>query len=81
MKPSIRKELREMDKELDDIKMTMAKLQNLEINKMLNRELQIHCRTVEEEPAKKEPTELCPVGDLTYLYFWTVQGHWFGPGM
>lgn len=84
MKPSVRKELKDLDKELDDIKMTLANLQNLEINKMLSRELEIHCRTVEEkenpETVEKSvtPVPFNPVDDMAYFYFWTVEGHFFG---
>lgn len=81
IKPSVRKELNDLDKELAEVKMNMVKMQNLEINEMLNRELLIHCRSVEaveeKECESKTPVPFEPIEDLKYFYFWTVEGHFF----
>jgi len=81
IKPAIRKELNQLDKELSEVKMNIVKMENLGINEMLNRELQIHCGTVlkEKEPdsTKTVDSSFEPIEDIKYFYFWTVEGHFF----
>lgn len=82
--PAHRKELQELDKELEEVKMNLVKMQNLEINNMLNRELQNHFKTIRDEDyeVEKKHTEMAkgfePIEEMSYFYFWTFERHFFG---
>lgn len=76
IKPSIRRELNALDDELSEVKMNLVKMQNLEINKMINREIEIHCHTVSKESSREQ--QQGTIEEMKYFYFWTVENHFFG---
>lgn len=83
--PAHRKQVQEWDKELELIQqmdLMNLNIQNLEISKMLNRELEGYCTKIITEEKSQEQIILEEKNafeeDLKYFYFWTVEGHFFG---
>ena len=77
----MRRELSQLDNELDSVKMEIAKMQNVQISNMINREIRRHAQNIKDETTEdtnKEFTLTEVVLDFKYFYFWTYQGYFFG---
>jgi len=77
----MRRELSQLDNELDSVKMEIAKMQNVQISNMMNREIRRHAQNIKDESTEYSNKELKlteVVLDFKYFYFWTYQGYFFG---
>ena len=77
----MRRELSQLDNELDSVKMEIAKMQNVQISNMMNREIRRHAQNIKDETTEDTNKEFKlteVVLDFKYFYFWTYQGYFFG---